>query len=140
MSASYFDLLKGFLRYKGFTNDVSVEAALLELGIPAAGTAHRALDDARMTAEVFIAIFESIDYNHLQQFKDTYTNAKERRIVKNAVRTLHAQKVVPDWELLVERFLKDKIVLDDVKKVSELQRYFEVEVDQQQRSTQLAQK
>src|SRR5690606_3198873 len=56
LAADYYDLLKGFLRYKGLTNDVSVEAALLELGITPEGSAHRALDDARMTADIFRSV------------------------------------------------------------------------------------
>ena len=47
-----FDLLKGFLRVRGLTNDVSVEAALADLGLSSEGSAHRALDDARMTSDI----------------------------------------------------------------------------------------
>lgn len=92
MAADYFDLLKGYIRYKNVTNDVSVEAALIDLEITAEGSAHRALDDARMTAEVFRKIFGELDFELKQQFKDMYTNAKERRMVKNAIRSMNAQK------------------------------------------------
>ncbi|MCQ6559777.1 3'-5' exonuclease [Paenibacillus mendelii] len=128
MSASYFDLLKGFLRYKKITNDVSVEAALAALEITAEGSAHRALDDARMTSDVFKAIFDQLDFNLAQQFKDVYSNAKERRMVKQAVRAMRAQKIVPDWELVVTQYLKDKLPLDDTRKMTELQQYFTAEI------------
>lgn len=128
MSASYFDLLKGFLRYKKITNDVSVEAALADLEITPEGSAHRALDDARMTAEVFKAIFEQLDFSLKQQFKDVYSNAKERRMVKQAIRAMRSQKIVPEWELVVNHYLKDKVPLDDTKKMNELQQYFAAEL------------
>src|SRR5690606_27500625 len=57
MEMDYYDLLKGYVRYRGLKNDVSVEAALLELEIPTDGAAHRALGDARMTAEIFRKIY-----------------------------------------------------------------------------------
>ncbi|MUT64565.1 3'-5' exonuclease [Paenibacillus sp. NEAU-GSW1] len=128
LSAPYFDLLKGYLRYKNVTNDVSVEAALLDLEITAEGTAHRALDDARMTAEVFRAVFNSLDFERAQYYKDTYTNAKERRLVKNAVRSMASQKAAPTWELLNEKYLKDKIELTDLRKIVELREIFEAEL------------
>lgn len=124
----YFDLLKGYIRHKNVTNDVSVEAALLDLGIESTGSAHRALDDANMTAEIFRAVYPHLELDRLQQFKDTYTNAKERRMVKNAVRTMRARKIAPRWELLVEQFLKDKVALTDPRKEAELKTYFESEV------------
>lgn len=128
MAARYFDLLKGYLRYKNVTNDVSVEAALADLGIASEGSAHRALDDARMTAEIFRAVFASMDFERTQQFKDTFSNAKERRMVKNAVRAMRTQKIAPQWELLAEKFLKDKVPLDDPRKVAELRELFEAEI------------
>lgn len=128
MAVDYFDLLKGYLRYKNITNDVSVEAALLELQIPAEGSAHRALDDARMTAEVFRAVFDGLDMKYLQKYKDVYSNAKERKLVKNAIRALSARKVVPQWELLVEHYLQDKVSLEDPRKLAELHDYFAAEV------------
>lgn len=129
MAADYFDLLKGYIRYKNVTNDVSVEAALIDLEITAEGTAHRALDDARMTAEVFRKIFDELDFSLKQQFKDMYTNAKERRMVKNAIRSMTAQKIVPQWEVFAERYLAGKASFEDVRKVAELQQYFDNELE-----------
>ncbi len=124
----YFDLLKGYIRYKNVTNDVSVEAALAELGISNEGSAHRALDDARMTGDIFRAVFEHLDFGRTQYYKDVYSNAKERRMVKNAVRTMAIQKQPQTWDVLVEKFLKDKVNLDDPRKVAELEAYFAAEV------------
>ncbi|MFF2480207.1 exonuclease domain-containing protein [Paenibacillus sp. NPDC058071] len=137
-SAYYFDLLKGFLRYRNLTNDVSVEAALADLAITAEGNAHRALDDARMTAEVFRAVFDSLDFERKQQYKDTYTNAKERRMVKNAIRSLLSQKKPVTWELFTDKYLKDKPALTDLKKMIELQQYFETELEAQLKKQQEA--
>jgi inhibitor of KinA sporulation pathway (predicted exonuclease) len=128
MAASYFDLLKGFTRFKNVTNDVSVEAALLDLHITAEGSAHRALDDARMTAEVFRAIFTELDFERKQQYIDVYANAKERRLVKTAIRSITAQKVVPTWDLLMEHYFSDKMALTDPRKISELQALFAAEM------------
>ncbi|WP_028612509.1 3'-5' exonuclease [Paenibacillus harenae] len=129
LAADYFDLLKGYIRYKNVTNDVSVEAALLDLEITAEGTAHRALDDARMTAEVFRKIYGVLDFDLKQQFKDSFTNAKERRMVKNAIRSMKAQKQVPKWEIFAEKYLEGKATFEDVRKVAELQQYFEAETE-----------
>ncbi|WP_424767061.1 exonuclease domain-containing protein [Paenibacillus sp. sgz302251] len=129
LAADYFDLLKGYTRYKDVTNDVSVEAALLDLDIPAEGSAHRALDDARMTAEVFRKIYTELDFELKQQFKDTYTNAKERRMVKNAIRTMTSQKIKPQWEVFAEKYLAGKASFEDVRKIAELQQYFEAELE-----------
>lgn len=131
MAADYFDLLKGYIRYKNVTNDVSVEGALLDLEISAEGSAHRALDDARMTAEVFRKIFTELDFNQKQQFKDTYTNAKERRMVKNAIRSMNAQKIIPQWEIFAKRYLEGKESFEDMRKVAELQQYFDAEIEKQ---------
>ncbi|MBW5448883.1 DNA polymerase III [Cohnella sp. CFH 77786] len=128
MAVPYYDLLKGYLRYKKAANDVSVEAALAELGIEAEGSAHRALDDARMTAEVFRSIFDSLDWERIQHYKDTFSNAKERRMVKSAVRTLTARKAVPKWETVVGQFLEGKVDLSDPRKAAELQEVFEAEM------------
>ncbi|SDD17755.1 Inhibitor of the KinA pathway to sporulation, predicted exonuclease [Paenibacillus sp. UNCCL117] len=128
LSAPYFDLLKGYTRYKKVTNDVSVEAALLDLEITAEGSAHRALDDARMTAEVFRRIFPSLDLQLAQFYKDSFSNAKERRLVKNAIRSMAAQKTAPDWGRVVEHYLTGKVPLTDPRKVAELQAYFEAEL------------
>ncbi|WP_159881905.1 3'-5' exonuclease [Paenibacillus puerhi] len=128
MGAPYFDLLKGYTRYKNVTNDVSVEAALLDLNIAAEGSAHRALDDARMTAEVFRRIFPSLDLERAQYYKDSFSNAKERRLVKNAIRAMAAQKVAPDWDKVVEHYLTGKVPLTDARKVAELQAYFAAEL------------
>lgn len=127
MSVDYFDLLKGFLRYRGLTNDVSVEGALLELGLSSEGSAHRALDDARMTADIFRKSFPELDFSFKQKYKDQHSNAKERRLVKNSIRLLRSQKKPLTWESLVEHVIKDKIKLDNPKKAAELQAYFEVE-------------
>jgi inhibitor of KinA sporulation pathway (predicted exonuclease) len=135
MNVQYFDLLKGYLRYKNVTNDVSVEAAVADLGIPSTGSAHRALDDALMTAEIFRSIYASLDFDRAQHFKDTYSNAKERRMVKNAVRAMKSQKAPMEWSVLAERYLKDKLSLDDSKKVAELQAYFEAEVQKTEKIT-----
>ncbi|TLS51196.1 exonuclease domain-containing protein [Paenibacillus antri] len=124
----YFDLLKGYIRYKNVTNDVSVEAALAELGIQNEGSAHRALDDARMTGDIFRAVFAHLDFERIQYYKDVYSNAKERRMVKNAVRTMAIQKQPQTWDVLVEKFLKDKVNLDDPRKAAELEAYFAAEV------------
>jgi inhibitor of KinA sporulation pathway (predicted exonuclease) len=128
MAADYFDLLKGYIRYKNVTNDVSVEAALQDLEIPAEGSAHRALDDARMTAEVLRKIIGELDFERVQRYKDTFTNAKERRMVKNALRTMKSQKVTPTWELFAEKYIKDKPAFEDVRKVAELKECFEAEL------------
>ena len=96
MAVPYFDLLKGYIRFKNVTNDVSVEAALVDLNIVAEGSAHRALDDARMTAEVFRTIFAELDFDRKQVYVDMYTNAKERRLIKTAVKTITTQKGRPN--------------------------------------------
>lgn len=124
MNLRYYDLLKGYLRYKGVNNDVSVEAALADLGIPQEGSAHRALDDAKMTAEVFRTLFRDLDLDRTQQYKDTFSNSKERRMVKNAVRAMKAQRLDLQWEVAVERFLAGKIDLSDPRKDAELQEHF----------------
>lgn len=133
MAADYFDLLKGFVRYKNVTNDVSVEGALQDLNITPTGSAHRALDDAKMTSEVFRAIFDKLDFEHTQQFKDVYSNAKERRMVKNAIRSMTLQKIPLTWENLFERYLLNKTSLEDPRKLTELQEYFNVELTKVQR-------
>lgn len=132
LAAKYFDLLKGYVRYKNLTNDVSVETALQDLEITPTGSAHRALDDARMTAEVFRAIYNKLDFERVQQYKDVYSNAKERRMVKNAVRSMLKQKIDPKWELVVEHYLAGKISLEDLRKLAELEDYFEAEVSKAQ--------
>lgn len=124
MSVNYYDLLKGYIHYRNVKNDVSVETALTELGIEPEGSAHRALDDAKMTALIFRAVFDKIDKSRVKQFKDTYTNAKERRLVKNGIRAMKAQKVPLEWKVLVEHFLKGKIPLDNEKKMAELEQLF----------------
>ena len=135
MTAHYFDLLKGFIRFRNVTNDVSVEAALVDLGIEDDSSAHRALEDARMTGEIFKAIFEHLDFERIQQFKDVYSNAKERKMVKNAIRIISAQKVVPKWQMLLDSFLAPKVSLDDPRKLAELEAYFESEMVKEQRPT-----
>ena len=138
MTVHYYDLLKGYLRYRNVTNDVSVDAALTDLGITAEGNAHRALDDARMTAEVFRATADKLDLERVQQYKDLYSNARERKVVKQAIRSLMQQKKAPTWALIVERYLKDKVKLDDPRKADELEAFFEAEKDKLPQQASLA--
>ncbi|WP_239618108.1 3'-5' exonuclease [Cohnella mopanensis] len=128
MADPYFDLLKGYLRYKKVTNDVSVEAALIDLDIAAEGSAHRALDDARMTSEVFRRVFGELDFELKQHYKDQFSNSKERRMVKNAIRSMVSQKKVQEWEAFVESYLSAKIPLTDERKLAELKEYYSSEV------------
>lgn len=129
LAVNYFDLLKGYIRYKDVTNDVSVETALNELGLGGEeNNAHRALEDARMTADIFRAVFEHMDFERIQQFKDVYSNAKERKIVKNAIRIIASQNVTPTWAMIVEHVLSGKVTLEDPRKVAELQTYFDAEM------------
>ncbi|BBI31027.1 3'-5' exonuclease [Cohnella abietis] len=128
MSAYYYDLLKGYIRYKNVTNDISVEGALQELEITAEGTAHRALDDARMTAEVFRKVISKLDFDQKQQYKDQFSNSKERRLIKNAVRGMMTQKKLQQWDVFVESYLGAKIDLTDDKKRLELQQYYTSEI------------
>jgi len=128
MATDYFDLLKGYLRIKNVTNDVSVEAALQELGISSDGSAHRALDDAKMTAEIFRAVFSQLDLSQTRRFKDQFTNAKERRLIKTAVRTMQRQKLTPSWELFCERYLADKAETADPRKLAEMRELLAAEI------------
>ncbi len=128
MATPYFDLLKGFLRVKKVTNDVSVETALLDLNIAAEGSAHRALDDARMTSEVFRSIFKELDFSYNQHYKDQFSNSKERRLIKNAVRTMIVQKKLLEWETFAESYLAAKVDLTDERKLAELQEYYSSEI------------
>jgi inhibitor of KinA sporulation pathway (predicted exonuclease) len=132
MNVQYYDLLKGFVRYKNIKNDVSVESALIDLDISAQGSTHRALDDARMTSDVFRRIFKEMDFELKQQFKDSYTNAKERRLVKNAAKTMINQKITPKWELFLEHYLTGKAAITDLKKLAELEAYFTAEITKAQ--------
>jgi len=125
----YFDLLKGYIRYKNVSNDVSVEAALVDLGLTNEGSAHRALDDARMTGDIFKAVFDKLDFERTQYYKDVFSNAKERRFVKNSIRMMAMQKLPQTWDVMKERFLKDKVNLDDPRKAAELEAYFAAEVE-----------
>ncbi|RAP78358.1 3'-5' exonuclease [Paenibacillus montanisoli] len=129
LAVNYFDLLKGYIRYKGVPNDVSVETALNELGLGGEdNNAHRALEDARMTAAIFRAVFEQMDFERIQKYKDVFSNAKERKLVKNAIRIIAAQKVTPTWAMIVEHVLTGKVSLEDPRKAAELEAYFEVEL------------
>ncbi len=128
MTVPAYNLLKGYLKVTNQKNDVSVETALQELQIPPAGSAHRALDDARMTAEIFKSIFRKLDLKEAKPYQDTYSNAKERRMVKQAIRAMRVQKLAPDWDVLVQKFLADKLSLDDPRKVAELQNLFQTEI------------
>lgn len=127
MTTPYFDLLKGFTRYKGLTNDVSVEGALEMLELEGSGQAHRALDDAIMTAQIFRAVFPHMDFERKQFYVDTYTNAKERRAIKNSVRMLRVQKLEPTWDNYVARFVKERIETEDPRKLAEMKLHFEKE-------------
>ncbi|MCU6712359.1 exonuclease domain-containing protein [Paenibacillus sp. J5C_2022] len=130
LSVQYFDLLKGFLRYRGLSNDVSVEAALQDLELTAEGNAHRALDDARMTADIFRKVCEHMDFDQYKQhYRDLFTNAKERRMIKSAVRMMRSKKQELKWDVFEEQFLKDKVKLEDPRKKAEMMQYFEVEAD-----------
>lgn len=129
MSAVYYDLLKVYLRSRELTNDVSVEAALADLGIPSEGSAHRALDDAKMTAEIFRRTFSVLNpETDAKQYKDTFSNAKERRMVKNAIRLAQSQKLTPTWEQIAAQLLASKLDLSDPRKAGELKAYFEAEI------------
>jgi inhibitor of KinA sporulation pathway (predicted exonuclease) len=128
MAAPYYDLLKGYLRYRGIANDVSVEAAMADLGLPVSGHAHRALEDARMTAELFRRLFPSLDLDRTQHYVDTYSNARERRFVKNAARIQATRKTPMDWKTLSEQVLAGKIDLADARKAAELKTYYEAEL------------
>ncbi|ASA25894.1 3'-5' exonuclease [Paenibacillus donghaensis] len=124
MQATYFDLLKGLLRARGLSNDVSVEGAMALLELEPSGSAHRALDDAKMTAEIFRALFTDLDFERAQHYKDTFSNARERKTVKVAIKAMTSQKIVPTWELVEEHYFPDKTVLADPRKLAELQAYF----------------
>jgi len=127
MTTPYFDLLKGYTRLKGLTNDVSVEGALEQLAIEGSGQAHRALDDAIMTSHIFKAIFSELDFERKQLFVDTYTNAKERRGIKNSIRLLRMQKLEPTWDNYVAKFIRERIESEDPRKIAEIKHYFEIE-------------
>lgn len=126
MQLPYFDLLKGYIHSRGLTNDVSVEGALEQLQIETSEQAHRALDDAKMTAKILIAVHKEVDWEKVTHYVDTYTNAKERRALKNAVRLLRASKKEATWENYVERFIKDKIDEIEQNKLLEMKNYFEL--------------
>lgn len=135
MGVEYFDLLKGFLRVKNLTNDVSVESALLDLQIATDISAHRALGDARLTSQIFQSIYQELDFGLKQQFKDTYSNSRERRLVKNAVRAMSNQKISLDWEPFAEQFLAGKIDLTDARKAAELREHFQAERSKPRQTT-----
>lgn len=128
MKAPYYDLLKGYLRYKGVSNDVSVEAAMADLGLPVTGETHRALDDARMTSEMFRRLFPSLDLERTQYYVDTYSNAKERRLVKNAARLQATRKTALNWTELTAQVLAGKIDLSDARKAAELEAHYAAEL------------
>ncbi|NUU59028.1 3'-5' exonuclease [Paenibacillus agri] len=128
MAATYFDLLKGVLRARGLSNDISVEGAMALLELEATGSAHRALDDARMTSEIFRAIFSELDLERAQHYVDTFSNARERKTVKIAIKAMTSQKVVPTWELVEEHYFSDKNTLADPRKLAELKAFFEAQV------------
>lgn len=124
MSATYFDLLKGVLRARGLSNDISVEGAMALFELEPSGSAHRALDDAKMTSEIFRAVFKDLDFERSQHYVDTFSNAKERKTVKIAIKAMNSQKIVPTWDLVLEHYFSDKTTLTDPRKLEELQNYF----------------
>ena len=124
MEATYFDLLKGLLRARGLTNDISVEGAMALLNLEPSGSAHRALDDAKMTAEIFRAVFSELDFERSQHYVDTFSNARERKTVKIAIKAMTAQKIVPTWELVAEHYFPKEDALADPRKLAELKAYF----------------
>jgi inhibitor of KinA sporulation pathway (predicted exonuclease) len=134
LSVRYYDLLKGFLRLHDLKNDVSVERALEMLGIEADGTAHRALGDAVMTAGIFRTLHDRLDLDQVRQFRDTYSNAKERRMVKSAIRTMRLRGSAPDWDTIAGHFLKNKVDLTNEKKRDELRAFFEEEMRKERQS------
>lgn len=120
------DLLKGFLLTQGLKNDVSVEGALELLGLEASGSAHRALDDALMTADIFRAVYDKLDLTLAKEYKDTFSNSKERRLVRSAAKSLASRRIVPTWELAVKHYLGGgKIDFTDPRKETELRAYFD---------------
>lgn len=120
------DLLKGFLLTQNLKNDVSVEGALELLGIEATGAAHRALDDAKMTADIFRAVYDKLDLTLAKEYKDMFSNSKERRIVRSAAKSLASRRIVPTWELAVKHYLGGgKIDFEDPRKEAELHAYFD---------------
>ncbi|WP_052098172.1 3'-5' exonuclease [Paenibacillus stellifer] len=128
MTTPYYDLLKGLLRAKGLKNDISVEGALQLLELEPAGSAHRALGDARMTSEIFRALFEELDLDQVKYYEDTFSNARERKTVKIAIKAMRGQKITPTWDLVREHYFDGKVPLDDPRKAEELERYFETEI------------
>jgi len=93
------------------------------------GSAHRALDDAKMTAEVLRRVIAGLDLTNTQQYKDLFSNSKERRMVKNAIRMIRAQKAVPTWEQVAERLAAAKVDLSNAEKAAELQQYFQTQLE-----------
>lgn len=132
MQLPYFDLLKGYIHAKGMNNDISVEGALEQLNIESAEQAHRALDDAKMTAKILQAVHSEMNWDKITYYVDTYTNAKERRALKNAVRMLRASKKEATWENYVERFIADKLDEIGQKKLDEMKAYFEAVAEKQE--------
>ncbi|AKG33443.1 3'-5' exonuclease [Paenibacillus durus] len=129
MKTPYYDLLKGLLRARGLKNDISVEGSMELLGLESAGSAHRALGDARMTSDIFRALYGELDLDQVKYYKDTFSNARERKTVKIAIKAILSQKIIPTWELVVEHYFAGKIPLDDPRKVEELQCYFAAELE-----------
>lgn len=120
------DLLKGFLLTQGLKNDVSVEGALELLGLEASGSAHRALDDALMTADIFRAVYDKLDLTLAKEYKDMFSNSKERRLVRSAAKSLVSRRIVPTWELALKHYLGGgKIDFTDPRKETELRAYFD---------------
>lgn len=137
LQASLFDLLKGYRHVYGHKNDVSVTNALIECGFEATEAAHRALVDARMTGTIFKTIYDKLDFTQRSKFQDVWTTAKERRLVTTVLKSAKKQNVTVDWPHFVEHILKDKPIVNDIRKMQELERYFAEKVAQFGHSTML---
>jgi hypothetical protein len=70
-----------------------------------------------------------LDLGLKQYYKDQFSNSKERRLIKNAVRGMLAQKKMQEWENFVKSYLADKVDLTDERKRAELQEYYALELE-----------
>ncbi|MNN87428.1 hypothetical protein D3C81_2049820 [compost metagenome] len=77
-----------------------------------------------MTADIFRAVFPDLDFGRSQHYVDTFSNARERKTVKIAIKAMKAQKIVPTWELVAEHYFPGEDALADPRKLAELQAYF----------------
>lgn len=125
-----FDLLKGYIRAKQLKNDISVENALIECGFTVEQPAHRAINDAHMTAQILVAIFAELDITQATPYKEQVTNAKERQLLKNAMRNYRRKQLTPDWNQIYQQYLKDQPFMTDERKATELKQYFDEKMAQ----------